>query len=320
MSDGPTVLDGFVIDQAALHGVRRKLAHLGLPLLSVTRLPPARPPPPPPPAADHPQLPTPRETVMTTAVPATSSTGRTETRTSDGAPRRRMDPMRKVALAGGITYLITFAASIPQLALFADIVEDPTGYITSPGSNTAVLWGSWLEVVTAAACVGTAVALYPATRRVSRTAAIGFVTSRVVEATLIVVGVMSLLAVVTLQHRFAGATGAQADALGVTGEALVAMRQWTFLLGPGLVPGVNALLLGYVMYRARLVPRAIPAIGFVGAPLLLASATGTIFGAWDQVSAAGAAGALPIAVWEFSLGVYLTFKGFKTTPGATTDV
>jgi len=91
------------------------------------------------------------------------------------------------------------------------------------------------------------------------------------------------------------------------------VRQWTFLLGPGLIPGIN-LFLGYVMYRARLVPRVIPTIGLVGAPLILASATATIFGAWDRVSAAGGAGALPIAVWEFSLGVYLTVKGFRPSP------
>ena len=180
-----------------------------------------------------------------------------------------MDPTRKVALAGGIAYLITFAASIPQLKLFADVVDDPTGYISGARSNTALLWGSWLEVVTAVACVGTAVALYPVTRRVSRTAAIGFVTSRVVEATLILVGVVSLLSVVTLQDQFAGATGAQAEALGVTGEALVAMRQWTFLLGPGLIAGINALFLGTALYRGRLVPRIIPTIGLIGAPIIL---------------------------------------------------
>jgi len=153
-----------------------------------------------------------------------------DTHVQDAAPRRRMDPARKVALAGGIAYLITFAASIPQLKLFADVVDDPAGYISGQHSNSTLLWGSWLEVVTAVACVGTAVALYPVTRRVSRTAAIGFVTSRIVEATLILVGVVSLLSLVTLQGDFAGATGAQAEALGVTGAALVAMRQWTFLL------------------------------------------------------------------------------------------
>ena len=231
-------------------------------------------------------------------------------------PGRRMDPMRKVALAGGITYLVTFLASMPQLKLFADLIDDPTGYIGSRRGNSQVLWGSWLEVVTAVACVGTAVALYPVTRRVSRTAAIGFVTSRVVEATLILVGAVAVLSVLTLQGDFAGATGAQADAVGVTGEALVAVRQWTFLLGPGLVPGINALFLATALYRGRLVPRLIPTIGLIGAPIILVSATATIFGGWDQSSIAGGLCALPIAVWELSLGVYLTVKGFTGTPAA----
>jgi hypothetical protein len=240
--------------------------------------------------------------------------------TSPARGRRRMDPTRKVALAGGVAYLVTFAASIPQLALFAELVADPAGFLATPGGNTAVLVGSWLEVVTAAAGIGTAVALYPVTRRVSRTAAIGFVTSRVVEAALILVGVVCVLTVVTLRADLAGATGASAEALSTTAVALVAMRQWTFLLGPGLMAGVNALFLGYVMYRGRLVPRVIPTIGLVGAPLILTSATVTMFGGWGQVSLAGALCALPVAVWEFSLGVWLTVKGFRTTPPTpTTD-
>ena len=242
-----------------------------------------------------------------------SSTALATTATTQRAPRRGMDPMRKVALAGGVLYLITFAASIPQLKLFAKIVDNPEGYATGRGSNTAVLWGSWLEVITAFACIGTAVALYPVTRRISKTAAIGFVTSCVVEATLILVGVVSLLAVVTMRADLAGASGARAEALRVTAHALVEMRQWTFLLGPGLIAGINALFLGYAMYRSRLVPRIIPTVGLIGAPLILASATGTMFGLWDQVSSAGAALALPIAAWEFSLGVWLTVKGFKPT-------
>lgn len=215
---------------------------------------------------------------------------------------RRMTPMRKIALASGVLYLITFAASIPQLKLFKDVIDN-RDYILTTGSNTPLLWGALLEVITAAAGIGTAIALYPVTKRVSQTAAIGFVTSRVVEAALIVVGVVSLLAVVTLRHDFAGATGAQRDALEVTGHALVEMRQWTFLLGPGLIAGVNALFLGYVMYRSRLVPRIIPTVGLIGAPIILMSAAATVFGAWDQISAAGALCGLPVAAWEFSLGM-----------------
>lgn len=227
-------------------------------------------------------------------------------------PRRR-DPLRRIALAAGLLYLVTFAASIPQLALFADLVADPAGFVRNPGSDTAVRWGSWLEVITALAAVGTALALYPVTRRVSRTAALGFVTSRVVEAALILVGVLCVLSVVALRGELAGAVGAQADALGVVGQALVEVRQWSFLVGPGLIPGINALFLGYVMYRSRLVPRILPIVGLAGAPLILVSATVTMLGGWDQVSIAGSLCALPIALWELSLGVWLTVKGFRPT-------
>lgn len=226
-------------------------------------------------------------------------------------PRLGMDPLRKVALAGGVLYLLTFAASIPQLKLFAKIVNDPEGYVMGHGNNTAVLWGSWLEVITALAGIGTAVALYPITRRVSRTAAIGFVTSRVVEATLILVGVVSLLAVVTMRADLAGASGIRADALRVTGHALVELRQRTFLLGPGLMAGINDLLLGYVLYRSRLVPRIIAIVGLIGAPLILASTTGTMFGLWDQVSGPAFALGLPIFAFELAVGMWLTVKGFK---------
>ena len=119
---------------------------------------------------------------------------RTATATGRPVPRRRMDPLRRVALAGGVLYLITFVASIPALWLYADVLDHPD-YITTAGSNTPLLWGAWLEIVTAVACIGTAVALYPVTKRVSQTAALGFVTARVVEATLIVVGVLSLLSI-----------------------------------------------------------------------------------------------------------------------------
>lgn len=238
-------------------------------------------------------------------------TAPTPSATSRTTARRRMDPMRKVALAGGIAYLVTFAASVPQLKLFANVIDDPAAYIATAGSNTALTWGSWLEVLTAASGVATAIVLYPITRRVSRTAAIGFVTSRVVEAALILVGVMSMLSVMTLQHHYAGAAGAQADALGVVGTALVTMRQWTFLLGPGLMAGFNDLFLGYILYRSRLVPRIVPIIGLIGVPLILVSATATILGGWAQVSTAGALCALPIAVFEFAVGVWLTVKGFR---------
>ena len=252
----------------------------------------------------------------------TTESRTTQARTTAERPPTppRMDPTgRKVSLAVGIAYLVTFAASLPQLKLFADVIADPAGYISNPGSNAAVQWGSVGEIITAASGVATAVLLYPVARRVSRTAAIGFVTSRVVEAALILVGVVSILSVVTLQHHFAGAIGAQQQALGVTGESLVAMRQWTFLIGPGVMAGVNDLFLGYLLYRSGLVGRIIPIIGLVGGPLILVSDLGTILGLWGQTSSIGFVFGLPVAVFELSVGVYLTVKGFRPTAFATLD-
>ena len=243
----------------------------------------------------------------------------TDTHAATTTARRRTDPTRKIALAAGVAYLVTFAASIPQLKLFADVIADPAGYISNPGNNAALQWGSVLEFLTAASGVATAVLLYPVTRRVSRSAAIGFVTSRVVEAALILVGVVAILSVLTLQQHYAGATGAQAQALGVTGEALVALRQWTFLLGPGVMAGVNDLLLGYLLYRSGLLGRVIPIIGLVGGPLILVSDLATILGAWGQVSTAGFLFGLPVAVFEFSVGVHLIVKGFRPAALAALD-
>jgi Domain of unknown function (DUF4386) len=229
--------------------------------------------------------------------------------------RRRMEPMRKVALIGGVMYLITFIVSLPTLTLYHDVLHNPS-YILGNGSNTPLLWGALLDILTALSGIGTAVALYPMTKRVSKSAAIGFVSSRTVEAAVILVGVLSLMTIVTLRGT---ATGADATSLVTTGRALVALHNWTFLLGPGLMAGVNGLFLATIMYKSRLVPRIIPTLGLVGAPLILISDAGTLFGGWDQLSAAGVFLGAPIAIWEFSLGCWLTFKGFKPAAVAALD-
>jgi hypothetical protein len=217
---------------------------------------------------------------------------------------------RKHALAAGLFYLITFAASIPAALLIAPVLDDAS-YIVSGGADTRVLWGCYLDVVNAIACVGTAVAVYPVVRRHHESLTLGFVTSRMFEAAVIMVGVVSLLAVVTLRRQYAGTTGAEEATLTVTGQALVAVRDWTFLLGPGLLPAVNALLFGTLLYRSRLVPRVIPAMGLVGAPLLLAANGAAFFGHIDQVSAWSAVATLPVAAWELTIGVWMVVKGFR---------
>lgn len=226
------------------------------------------------------------------------------------ARRTPTDPTRRTALVAGTLYLITFAASIPAVALLSPVLNNPD-YIISAGADTRVLWGCLLDVVNALAAVGTAVALFPVVKRQNESLALGFVTSRLMEAAVIMIGVVSLLAVVTLRQDLAGAAGTDPASLVHTGQSLVAVRDWTLLLGPGLMPALNALLLGTLMYRSRLVPRIIPTIGLIGAPLLLGSVIATFFGAFGQFSAAALFLALPVAAWELTLGTWMVVKGFK---------
>jgi hypothetical protein len=190
-------------------------------------------------------------------------------------------------------------------------VRDGADFILGAGSDTGVLWGAFSEVVVALAGIGTAVVLFPVAKRQSETAALGFVTARVLEAGLILVGVVSVLTLLRLRNDVAGSAGADPDSLVTTGHTLVANYEGAFLLSQSLMPVFNALCLGYVLYRSGLVPRILPTLGLVGAPLLLASDIAIFFGLYDRMAPVAALAALPIAAWEFSLGVYLTVKGFK---------
>jgi len=221
---------------------------------------------------------------------------------------------RKTALVAGILYLLTFVSSIPAVFLFLGPVLDNPDYIIGSGADTRVVWGCILDVVNALAAIGTAVALFPIVRRQNESLALGFVMSRTIEAAVVMIGVVSLMAVVSLRQDLAGVTGTDTASLVTAGRSLVAVRDWTFLLGPGLMPAFNALLLGTLMFKSRLVPRWIPIMGLVGAPLLLGADIATMFGLTDQVSAVSGLATLPVAAWELSIGIWMTVKGFLPSP------
>jgi Domain of unknown function (DUF4386) len=222
------------------------------------------------------------------------------------------DWTRGNARVAGIAYLVTFAASIPAVLLIRPILDNPD-YIVSVGSDTRVLIGCLLDAVNAIACVATAVAVFPVVRRQNESMAVGFITSRMFEAAVIMIGVVSLLAIVSLRRDFADGAGADSASLVTTGQALVAVRDYTFQFGPNISAAINALLFGTLLYRSRLVPRIIPAIGLIGAPLLLAAGVTTVLGLTEQGSV-WFFGAVPVALWELSVGIWMTVKGFKPSP------
>jgi hypothetical protein len=214
----------------------------------------------------------------------------------------KVDSTRKISLTAGVLYLITFV-SIPTLFLYNSVRG--ANYILGAGPDTKVFVGGTLELIVALAGIGTAVALYPVVKRQNEGVALGFVGVRTVEAAMIFVGVFTLLSVVGLRRAGAGTTAL------VTSHTLISMHDWTFVLGQSLFPAVSAVLLGSLLYQSRLVPRILPVIGFIGAPLLVASSIATLFGVNHYGSGISGVAGLPIALWEFSLGAYLTIKGFR---------
>jgi Domain of unknown function (DUF4386) len=228
---------------------------------------------------------------------------------------------RKTAFIAGALFVITFVTSIPAALLLYSPVLDHTNYIVGGGADTRVALGAFLEVLLIVANVGSAVVLFPVLKRQNEPLALGYVTARIIESTFIAIGIVSLLAVVTLRRDVGGAGGG--GSLVTVGRSLVAIHKWTFLLGPGWIVGVgNGLILGYLMYRSGLVPRGMAMLGLIGGPLIIISGTAVLFDVIQPGSAAQVIATIPEFVWELSLGIYLMVKGFKPSPilpGTTGD-
>jgi hypothetical protein len=218
-----------------------------------------------------------------------------------------MDPARRTSLAAGLLFIATFITSIPAWFLYKPLLDDP-GYLLNGGADTGITIGAVLELLLIIANIGTAVVLYPILRRQSESGALGYVTARLMECTFIAVGILGVLAAVTLQQD-SNAAPATLDAIS---ESLVAVHDWTFRLGPGFVVGLgNGLLLGYLMYRSELVPRRMAILGLIGGPLIILSGTAVVLGAIEAGSSAQALATAPEFAWELSLGLYLAVKGFR---------
>jgi hypothetical protein len=216
---------------------------------------------------------------------------------------------QKRARVFGVLYLITFVTSIPALLLYEPVLRDPVGYIAGGGHDKRILFGAFLELLLIIANIGTAVVIVPIMRRQNEELAIGYVTARVFECTFILVGIVSVLGIITLRNQVAGASE------GTVAYTLAAIKDWTFLLGPGWMVGWgNGLILGYLMYRSGLVPPRVAWLGLVGGPLIIISGTAIMFtGNHPGGTLHGLQGVAtaPEFLWELFLGVYCTIWGFR---------
>lgn len=221
----------------------------------------------------------------------------------------------KNLLTGGIFFILTFLTSIPALLLYDPILNNPE-YVLGGGHDTRIAWGAFLEVGLVIANIGTAIALFPVLKRFSETVSLGYVANRIFESTIIAVGITSLLAVVTLRQDLAGVAGTDAASLIMAGRALVAIHDWTFLFGPAFCAGFgNGLLLGYLMYRSRLIPRRVALLGIIGGPIAFGNAAAVLLGAYDQLSLISFVFTALEIVWEVTIGIWLVVMGLaRSTP------
>src|SRR4051795_2114812 len=216
---------------------------------------------------------------------------------------------QKRARVFGVLYLLTFVTSILALGLYETVLRHPVGYVAGGEHDTQILFGAFLELFLIITNIGTAVVIFPIVRRQNEDLALGYVTARIVECTFILVGILSVLGIVTLRNQVAGAGE------GTVAYSLAAIKDWTFLLGPGWVVGWgNGLILGYLMYRSELVPRRAAWLGLIGGPLIIASGTAIMFAGndpSDAVRSLQGVATIPEFLWELFLGVYCTVKGFR---------
>jgi Domain of unknown function (DUF4386) len=218
--------------------------------------------------------------------------------------------LRKTALVVGGLFILTFITSIAGELVYGPVLTDPH-YITGAGADTRVFLGAFFELFLIISNIGCAVVLFPLLKRQNEAIALGYVTARIVECTFILIGILSVLAIVTLRQQ---ATGADAGSLVTVGKSLIAIKNWSFLLGPGFIDGIGTgLMLGWLMYRSGLVPHRIALFGVIGGPLLAASGAAVLFGLFKAGSPMQGVATIPEVIWEGYLAIWLTFKGFSTS-------
>ena len=222
-----------------------------------------------------------------------------------------MTSNRRTALAVGVLFLLTFITSIGAVFAYGPVLTD-ANYITGAGSDTRVFFGAFLELVLIVTNIGCAIVLFPLLKRQNEALALGYVAERIVEGAFILVGLLSLLAIVSLRQT---AAGADAATLVTIGRMLRAIHDWTFLLGPSFINGIGTgAILGYLMWRTGLVGKRMALFGLVGGPLLVSAAVAALLGIIPVGGSLQGIATAPEFIWELFLGLYLTFKGFKSSP------
>ncbi|MBN8821818.1 MULTISPECIES: DUF4386 domain-containing protein [unclassified Spirosoma] len=215
----------------------------------------------------------------------------------------------------GVLFISAAVTAIAGLALYDPILHNPTYILNGSAHEDQVIMGAFFEILLAFSVIGTSISVYPVLKMQNESVALGYVCGRLLEAAIIIIGIISLLTIVSLNHQFATASASDTNSLLMAGKVLVAVHDWTFLFGPNIALGPNTLMLSYLLYKSKLTPRFIPILGFIGGPLIFLSAMCVMAGLYPQISVWGTICAIPVFAFEMSLAVRLVAKGFGVSKG-----
>jgi hypothetical protein len=233
---------------------------------------------------------------------------------------KTIDLNRNVAIVVGILFILREVTSITGLILYGPILNDPEYIINGAADEARVIWGAFFEVLLVFTQIGTAITLFPILKKYNESMAIGTVCFRLMEATIVILGIMSLLAIVTLNHSFLKEANPDTSSYLMAGKLLLDIHNWTFLYGPNLILGPSTFMTSYLLYKSKLVPRFVTFLGLVGGPLISANAVLVMFGVFPQLSVWGMVLAIPVFAYEVSLAVRLLANGFNSVPVAYVPV
>ncbi|MDQ0874516.1 hypothetical protein QFZ77_003175 [Paenibacillus sp. V4I3] len=222
-----------------------------------------------------------------------------------------MNTNKKSALIVGILFILAAVTAIIGLILYDPILNGPDYLMEGSKHANQVILGALMELMLVVSAVGTATTMFPILRKYNETIALWHLCFRFLEAIIITIGIISVLSLLTLSREFAAAAAPDTASFQASGILLKAVHDWTFLLGPLFMLGINTMLYSYIFYKSKLVPRFIPILGMTGATLVFICALLVMFGVIQQVSFWGAILALPVAANEMTLAVWLIVKGFN---------
>jgi hypothetical protein len=217
------------------------------------------------------------------------------------------NPARRI----GLFFIAAALFSILGLVLYGPVLNNPEYLASGPTSENRIVLGAIFEMFTAVAVASTAIAFYPILKKRDETIAFGYIGGRMLEAFLIILGLVSILTLLSFRREIAAGIALDNSSILAADTLLRSTHSWAFILGPNFMLGINTLLYSYLLYQTELVPRKLAALGFVGAVAIFIAAWLELFGVINQVSTWGAVMALPVAVYEMTLAVYLITKGFN---------